>query len=127
MPLLLASQFRNMKKLFPLTAPGKADARVVESIKHEVRKYVKRERRKPLPAEFELWDFACKVGTAPASAESKSLRDVGTAIDAVAAAGTEAVYVEITAIPSRRTPLERPAISPSSTGSPQVNAADSAS
>lgn len=103
-----------MKKVFPLTAPGKADARVLESIKHEVRKYVKRERRKPLPPDFEQWDFACKVGAAQASAESRHLRDVGTAIDAVAATGAGAVYLEITAIPGRRMPLPRPPIVPSS-------------
>ena len=113
-----------MKKVFPLTAPGKADARVVESVKHEIRKYVKRERRKPVPAEFEQWDFACRVGTSQATAESSNLRDVGTAIDAVAAAGTGAVYVEITAIPSRRTPLERSAVSSPASERPLVNSAD---
>ena len=91
-----------MKKVFLLTAPGKADARVLESIKHEVRKYVKRERRKPAPADFDQWDFACKVGAAQSMAESQSLRDIGKAIDAVAAAGAESVYLEITAIPARR-------------------------
>ena len=105
--------FNPMKKVFPLTMPGKADARVLESIKHEARKYVKRERRKPVPPDFEQWDFACKVGAAQAAAESKHLRDLGTAIDAVAATGAESVYLEITAIPARRMPPPRPPVVPS--------------
>ncbi|HTO04220.1 MAG TPA: DUF6172 family protein [Opitutus sp.] len=114
-----------MKKVFPLTAPGKADARVVESIKHEVRKYVKRERRKAVPPEFEQWDFACKVGAAQATAESKRLGDVGTAIDAVAATGAGAVYLEITAIPSLRTPPAKPAMASPLPESPLADTANS--
>jgi hypothetical protein len=93
-----------MKKTFPLTAAGKADARVVEAIKRDVRKYVNRERKKPLPEGFELWEFACKVGVDQQTAESKTLREVGVAIDAVASAGAGAgtVYIEILAVPSHR-------------------------
>ena len=58
-----------MKKTFSLHAPGLADARVVEAIKHEVRRYVKRERSKRLPEGFEVWEFSCKVGSDPSSAE----------------------------------------------------------
>jgi hypothetical protein len=96
-----------MKKTFALTSPGHADARVVESVKHEVRKYVKRERKKSLPADFDLWDFSCKVGVDQASAEIKDLRDVGAAIDAVVSAGGNAVYVEVVSVPSRRSALTR--------------------
>src|SRR4051812_5424644 len=91
-----------MKKTFPLHAPGKADARVLEAIKHDVRKYVKRERRKPLPEGFALWDFACRVGGTPDAAETKSLVELGAAIDAVAQVGGPAVYVEILAVPAHR-------------------------
>jgi hypothetical protein len=93
-----------MKKTFPLSAAGKADARVVDSVKHEVRKYVKRERKKPLPADHELWDFACKVGVDQLSAESKRLGEVSAAIDTVARTGAKSVYLEILAVPMRRTP-----------------------
>ena len=113
-----------MKKVFLLTAPGKADARVLESIKHEVRKYVKRERRKPVPPDFEQWDFGCKVGAAQSTAESQNLRDVGRAIDAVAATGAEAVYLEITAVPVRRTPLAKAATVPPGAESQPVNTAN---
>ena len=93
-----------MKKTFPLHAPGKADQRVVEGIKHDVRKYVKRERAKTLPEGFDLWEFHCKVGDCVAAAAVQPLNDVGSAIDAVVAAGATAVYIEILAAAGHRIP-----------------------
>ena len=61
-----------MKKTFPFKVPGIADPRVIESIKNDARKYVKRERRKTLPEGFDLWDFNCKVGPDSASAASRA-------------------------------------------------------
>jgi hypothetical protein len=91
-----------MKKTFPLKMPGRADARVVEAIKSDVRKYVKRERRKTLPEGFSEWAFACKAGASAAAATSCKLADIGGIIDAVASAGGTEVYVEILAAPSHR-------------------------
>ena len=91
-----------MRKTFSLTAVGKANARVVESVKHEVRKYVKRERAKQLPPQSDAWEFVCKVGSDSPSAERKPLRDVGAAIDAIASTGATQVYLEVLAIPARR-------------------------
>ena len=93
-----------MKKTFPLHAPGKADQRVVEAIKHDVRKYVKRERGKTLPEGFDLWEFACKVGATGTTAETTPLNDVGAAIDVVVSAGGAEVYVEILAVAGHRIP-----------------------
>lgn len=91
-----------MKKSFPLQAPGKDDARVRDKIRHEVNKYVRRCRRKGVPEGFAQWDFTCKVGPGAEGAESKSLKEVAGAIDAVAAAGATTVYLEIEAVPSQR-------------------------
>lgn len=95
-----------MKKTFPLQAPGLVAARVVEAIKHDVRKYVKRERGKKLPEGFEVWDFNCKVGPSAVAAEAKPLNDVAPAIDDVAKQGSPGVYVEIIAVPGHRAPRE---------------------
>lgn len=92
-----------MKKTFPLHAPGKADARVVDAIKADIRRYVKRERRKPLPAGTDFWDVDCAVGLDRASAVPKLLAEVSQAIDAVVSTGAESVYVEILAKPGVRT------------------------
>jgi len=101
-----------MKKNFPLHISGKAPARVLDAIKHDVRKYVKRERRKPVPAEFDLWEFSCKVGSDASSSESTWLDAISSALDAVAAAGADSVYVEVLAVPARR-PIARPLASSS--------------
>ena len=97
-----------MKKTFPLQARGKDDARVRDKIRHEVNKYVRRERRKTLPEGFSWWMFACRVGPNAEQAAAKSLDDVGAAIDAVAQTGATTVYVEILASPSHRPPARSP-------------------
>ncbi len=91
-----------MKKTFPLKDPAKADQRVVEAVKHDVRKYAKRERRKPLPEGFDWWELHCRVGPEPALAEVRPFKEVPAAIDAVAAAGGAAVTVEIIATAAKR-------------------------
>ena len=91
-----------MKKNFPLRAPGKADARVVDAIKADVRRYVKRERRKPAPEGYDYWEVDCAVGLDQASAVSTLLADVSKAIDSVAATGADSVYVEVIAKPGKR-------------------------
>jgi hypothetical protein len=93
---------KHMKKTFPLKVPGNADARVVEAIKGEVRKYLKRERRKKFPEGFDQWDFACKVGLEQTTAETQSVDDLFPAIDAVAKTGALKVYVEVLASAGKR-------------------------
>ena len=91
-----------MKKTFPLQLPGKDNARVLESIKNEVRKYVRREQKKTPPEGFNRWSFGCKVGPAADTAAPKLLSEVVTAIDATAKTGGAQVYVEIIANPIHR-------------------------
>ena len=84
-----------MKKIFPLQVEGKHPDRVLEAVKHDIRKYFKRERGRPVPAGADFWDFDCKVG---ASADSAQVVRVGAVIEAVDAAvqtGATSVYVEI--------------------------------
>src|SRR5215207_1057034 len=109
-----------MKKTFSLHAPGVADARVVESIKHEVRRYVKRERGKRLPEGFDVWEFSCKVGADPSSAEPKELREVTSAIDTVAATGSANVFIEVVARAAHRAALASPTLG----GTPTPEASD---
>ena len=93
-----------MKKTFPLESPGHAPARVIESIKNDLRKYLKRERRKPLPEGIDFWDFDCRIGPDSGEAATTHVKEIGTAIESVAAAGAKAVYVEILANPGHRSP-----------------------
>lgn len=91
-----------MKKNFPLTSATHQPARVVEQIKSEVRKYLKRERRKPLPEGVDFWDFNCKVGQGDNTPVTKHVEEVIPAIDAAAAAGCAVVHIEILATPGHR-------------------------
>lgn len=96
-----------MKKTFPLHVPGKEEVRVVEAIKVTVTKYVKRERRKPLPEGVDFWDFGCRVGPDAETAPAAHLTAVPQAIDKTASDGAAEVYVEILACPGHRTKKPR--------------------
>lgn len=91
-----------MKKLFPLTSPTHQPARVVEQIKADVRKYVKRERKKKLPEGVDFWDFDCRVGQGAAEPEKKHVEEIIGVIDQAAASGAEAVFIEILSKPGVR-------------------------
>lgn len=86
-----------MKKTFKLNIEGKHPDRLLEAIKHEVRKYVKRERRKTLPKDVDFWAFDCKFGETQETAEVIRLGQITHKMDEVKAAGGESFYVEIIA------------------------------
>lgn len=92
-----------MKKIFPLSVPGQQPPRVIEAIKNDVRKYIKRERRKALPEGVDFWGFSCKVGQDGYEPESKHVEEITAAIDQAAAGQCTAVYIEILATPGHRT------------------------
>lgn len=91
-----------MKKSFPLSSPKHQPARVVEQIKADVRKYLKRERKKPLPEGVDFWDFNCKIGLDDTAPEPKHVEEIIPAIDHAAAAACGSVYIEILATPGHR-------------------------
>jgi hypothetical protein len=84
-----------MKKSFPLQVEGKHPDRVLEAVKHDIRKYFKRERSRPVPAGADFWDFDCKVGLTADAAEGVRVSGVIEAVDTVAKSGAASVYVEI--------------------------------
>ncbi len=91
-----------MKKTFKLHIEGKNSDRVLEAIKNEVRKYVKRERNKALPTGADYWSFACKFGVLEAEAEPVHVGEITKSMDKAVAAGAESFYVEILAAASVR-------------------------
>lgn len=91
-----------MKKTFALTHEKKAPARLVDAIKNELKKYLKRERAKALPNDVDFWDFACRFGADPASAKSLHLAEMNAALDQAEAAGWSSCYIEIIAKPGYR-------------------------
>ena len=97
-----------MKKTFQLTIEGKNRDRVLEATKHEIRQYVKRERRKALSEGVDFWDFDCKFGTSADNAQGVHFATLTALINAVAAEGGEAFYLELLAKPGRRTVRAKP-------------------
>lgn len=94
-----------MKKVFPFEVPGRAAPRVVEGIKAEVRKYLKREHRKALPEGVDFWDFDCRVGKSADEAEVVHVSAIVKAIDGASASELESVYIEILAKEGKRKPV----------------------
>ena len=87
-----------MKKIFKLTDQKKHEDRVLDGVKHEIRKYVKREKNKKLPdSKYTYWGFDCKIGATPASAKTVDLESLIKELDAVKASGATECYVEILA------------------------------
>ena len=86
-----------MKKTFPLQVPGKDDRRILELVRSEVGKYLNREKRKTLPDGYDQWQFACRIEPDAETSVVTDVKQVPAAIDAVAATGATAVYVEIIA------------------------------
>lgn len=91
-----------MKKTFQLKPEGKHPDRVLEAIKHEIRKYVKRQRRVPLPAGVDFWDFDCRFGTSEANATDVHFATITALMDGIAKEGGAAFYLEILAKNGRR-------------------------
>lgn len=91
-----------MRKTFQLHVEGKHPDRHLEAVKHEIRKYLKRERRRELPAGADYWDFDCRFGATPEAAEVVHLATVIGLVDAAAKAGEKSFYLELLARPATR-------------------------
>jgi hypothetical protein len=92
-----------MKKTFPIKVSNNAPERVIEAIKSELRKYVKRERKKKLPEGVDFWDFECKVGETAEEAVALHVAELNEALDHALAEEYDTVYFEIVAKPGIRT------------------------
>lgn len=86
-----------MKKVFTLTHDKKKPERLVEAIKHDIKKYMKRERSKSLPENATFWDFECKVGATAADAKSVTALELNKALDEALEAHLSECYVEVVA------------------------------
>lgn len=92
-----------MRKIFQLHVEGKNPDRVLEAVKHDIRKYIKRERRRDLPADADFWDFDCQFGATKEAATVVHLSALTDSINSLVAEGGKQFYVEILAKPGKRT------------------------
>lgn len=84
-----------MRKTYLLNIEGKNRERLLDASKHDIRKYVKRERSRPLPEGVDYWDFECKFGSNEATSAPVHFATLMGLIDTVAAEGGEHFYVEV--------------------------------
>jgi hypothetical protein len=87
-----------MKKIFKIQQEKLKPERAVDAIKHELRKYVKREKKKDLPnSKTMYWDFECKFGKSAEFAKDCNFDYIFTELTGVVNAGWEECYVEVIA------------------------------
>ena len=84
-----------MKKTFQLRPEGKNPDRVLEATKHEIRKYLKRERGRVLPKGVDYWDFNCKFGPTEDTAQPARVGELIALIDALVKEERTQFYIEI--------------------------------
>ena len=91
-----------MKKTFKLTHEKLNPDRHVDAIKHEVKKYIKRERRRELPDKADYWDFACRFGADELTSDDIHLSEINASIDWAVSEQLPSFYLEIIAKPGYR-------------------------
>lgn len=96
-----------MRKTYALNIEGKNRDRLLEAAKHDIRKYVKRERNRSLPEGVDFWDFDCKFGPSEADAAVVHFATITDLIDTVAKDGGEQFYVEVVTKHGHRTARPR--------------------
>lgn len=92
-----------MKKTFSLSHEKIKTPRLVDSIKHDVKKYIRRERNKQLPEGADFLDFDCKYGQTEESAEVVHLSAINKHIDEAVKLELASFYLEIIAKSGFRT------------------------
>jgi hypothetical protein len=97
-----------MKKSFSLTASNKTPERQVDAVKHEIKKYITREQRKPVTDNVDFWDFDCKIGDSAQDALVIHVSEINKKIDAIVLENKETFYLEILAKPGRRIKKSKP-------------------
>ncbi len=97
-----------MKKTFSLIHPKIKAARLVEAAICNVRKYLKRERKRELPEGFDYWGFDCKFGPTAQEARVVEAADISKCMNAALEQQLESFYVEILARAVRRSKKAEP-------------------
>ena len=85
-----------MKKTYKLDHPKIKVPRVVDSVKHDIKKFLKKERKKNLPSGTKYWGFDCKFGQSEETAVEVHLSSLMKNIDELVEKNIMTFYVEIT-------------------------------
>ncbi|AVS77607.1 hypothetical protein C8234_05620 [Paracidovorax avenae] len=104
-----------MRKTYVLHIDGKNRDRLLDAARHDIHRYLRRERRRALPEGARFWDFDCRFGRTQDDARSVQVEDITRLIDGVAQSGDAQFYVEIVARPGEGMP-RKPAARPAESG-----------
>jgi len=88
-----------MKRTFKLEHPKIKVPRVVDSVKHEIKKYLKKERKTPIPTGVKYWGFDCKFGQSEETAIDVPISSLMQNIDQLVENNIMTIYVEINVKP----------------------------
>ena len=91
-----------MRRTYRLDIEGKNRDRLIEASKHDIRKYIRRERRKELPAGADFWDFDTRFGTEEATAQDIAPAELIRQVDKLIAEGVTQFFVQIERKPGVR-------------------------
>jgi len=91
-----------MKKTFNLIHEKVKRPRLIDAIKHEVKKYLKRERRRSLPEGADYWDFDCRFGVDEESSEVIHVSEINKSISWAEAENIDSFYLEVMVKPCSR-------------------------
>lgn len=86
-----------MKKVFTLKVENKKIERQADTIKAEVKKYLKRERNKKLPDDCDRWEFDCKIGESSEKNHNIKAENISKGIDNFVKVEADSFYLEIIA------------------------------
>jgi hypothetical protein len=113
-----------MRKTFQLKPEGKHPDRHLEAVKHEIRKYIRREKRRDLPENTDYWAFDCRFGAQAESAQTIHVEEITASIDAAVTTEGAQFYIEILARPAKRGPRGERKVADKCADSAQAGKAD---
>ena len=82
-------------------------ARIIETVRRDVKKYLKREKRRSLPKGVDYWDFDCKFGATEDKAEIILASEISKCISEAEVENLESFYIEILAKPGYKKILKQ--------------------
>lgn len=95
-----------MKKTFTFNVENKTRERQLDSIKYEIRKYIKREKRKKLPDDVDYWKFECRFGQSAKEASAIEFLELTKHIEEAFNNNSDEFYIEIIATHGIKPPKE---------------------
>lgn len=101
-----------MKKTFKLKVENKNSDRLLEAIKHEIRKYIKREKSKSLPSGVDFWKLECKFAQNDEAPSEIKFEDIIGHVNEAAVKGCDSFYLEILSTEGTIVPKEKPVYVP---------------